>query len=150
MDRSTGCGISFTIILELIGIASGREHFSLLEVIGLENCPRPFAMLICSNILSSDSLDRFPDREDFDEHESRQKSADVRRISNAAGACRSHKAQKNLITDPESERDIRRDGRVNLKDQRAHAVRREKEHITAEHARDRARCAEHRNDRIGT
>ncbi len=90
------------------------------------------------------------DRKNFYQNQTRDKSADMRCVSHAARSRRCQITEQNLVADPKSERDIRRNGRYHSEDQGANFSGRKQKHITAENARNRTGRAEHRDYRIGS
>lgn len=77
-----------------------------------------------------------PDSKDFYENQSGEKSADVRRVSHAACSGGREITGNNLISDPDSERDVSRNRREKIKNNRANTAFREKQKITAENTAD--------------
>src|SRR5688500_12204552 len=95
--------------------------------------------------VSNQDLNTSADSEKLYQRNARDESADVRRISHTAGSGRSKVSDDKLVRDPYSYRDEGRDRRQEVENKGPDLPLRKEQNIAAQHARYRARCAEHRD-----
>src|SRR5688572_11184157 len=87
-----------------------------------------FSAISAISALELLALDLSPDREYLDQCDTRNEPTDVCRIRDSAGTRVTHVTKNDLIDDPDTDRDKRRNRRQKIEDDRPHLSLRKQQH----------------------